>query len=228
MPFFFFGNNSEHDKSEAIERLIEQSSPRPEFFLMVVLSVIMATLGLLVDSMTVVIGSMLIAPVLYPLLTFSMGIVMLDYKIFFQTLYTIIKSLLFAIISSVVVTYIFSYYDPYDPTLILEILASTKLSFAHFAIAVVAGFAASFALIKPHLNETLPGVAVSVALVSPIATVGIGLARFDWFIASNALILLVMNILGIIFSSFLVFSFMNFYRKRHVAKKAIKKEESQD
>lgn len=225
MGFLFFGKNIEKDKSEAVESLIAQSAPRPEFFLMVVFSVVMATLGLLIDSVAVVIGSMLIAPVLYPILAFSMGIVMLDFKMTFTTLYTILKSLLFAVVAAVGITYVFSYFDP---AITAELLARTQPTLAHFGVAVVAGLAASFALVKPHLNETLPGVAVSVALVPPIAAIGIGLARLDWFVASNATILLVANILGIMVSSFLVFSVLNLYAKRHVAKRAIKKEEEEE
>lgn len=71
----------------------------------------------------------------------------------------------------------------------------------------------------------MPGVAISVALIPPLAVVGIGLARGEWFIISSALMLFLLNIGGIIFASIVVFSTMNFYIRRKVAQISIAKDE---
>ena len=67
---------SDEDKSKAVEKLITDSTPDFDFFLLMTLSMLMATFGLLIDSAAVVIGSMLIAPLLSPIFSFSLGIVM--------------------------------------------------------------------------------------------------------------------------------------------------------
>ncbi len=72
---------TEEDKAKAIKDLIYNSSPRQDFFLMILLSVLMATFGLLLNSPAVVIGSMLVAPILFPIMGLSMGIVMVDSKL---------------------------------------------------------------------------------------------------------------------------------------------------
>jgi len=53
-------------------------------------------------------------------------------------------------------------------------------------VAIVAGFAAAYSLVKPQINEALPGVAISVALIPPIAVIGYGLAHLDWSIMNGA------------------------------------------
>ena len=105
-----------------------------------------------------------------------------------------------------------------------EILARTQPSLIYGTVAMIAGLAASFALIKPQLSATLPGTAISVALIPPLAVTGIGVARFDWGMITNSFILFLINAIGIIFASMVVFSLMHLYVKRDVASKTIKKE----
>jgi len=84
---------TEEDKAKAIEGLIASSSPRQDFFLMVVLSVLMATFGLLLNSPAVIIGSMLVAPILFPIMGLSMGIVMVQKKLIKRSVRTILQSM---------------------------------------------------------------------------------------------------------------------------------------
>lgn len=210
------------DKNDAVQNLISHSVPSKDFFLMIILAILMATFGLLIDSMAVVVGSMLIAPVLYPILSLSMGIVMSDFKLVSKSFSTLLKVIVFSIIASALVTLLFV---PDKVPYTSEIIARTYPSLIVAAIGIVAGFAASFALVKPKLNETLPGIAVSVALVPPLAVIGIGLARFDIQMVFKSLLYFGINAVGIIFTSMIVFSFMNFYAKRELAEQTVKKEE---
>jgi uncharacterized hydrophobic protein (TIGR00271 family) len=216
-----FDTLSEKDKADAIEWLIRGSTPRQDFFLMIVLSVLMATFGLLIDSSAVVIGSMLIAPMLYPVLGLSMGIIMSDMKLVSRSFYTVFKSVVFGIIAAFAAAAFFSS----QQVLTSEIVLRTQPSLPYIAIAIIAGLAASFAMVKPHLNETLPGIAISVALIPPLAVVGIGLARFDWNIISKSFVLFMVNIIGIVFASMVTFSLMNLYVKRGLAAETALKED---
>jgi uncharacterized hydrophobic protein (TIGR00271 family) len=224
MRIVVFDNITNKEKSAALKTMIEHSTPRQDFFLLVILSVSMATIGLLQNNAAVIIGSMLIAPVLYPLLGIAMGTVMADKMLISRSLGTLAKSILIGVLASVIVT-LLTYVpgDGFEAT--TEIILRTSPSLLNAATAIIAGLAASFALVKPQLNETLPGVAISVALVPPLAVFGIGLATLNWKIAINSMVLFLINVLGIVFACVMVFSIMNFYAKRQVADETIKKED---
>ncbi|HMR00861.1 MAG TPA: TIGR00341 family protein [Candidatus Gracilibacteria bacterium] len=226
MRITVFDNIANKEKSEAVDKLITQSTPRQDFLLLVILSVLMASIGLLQNNVATVIGSMLIAPVLYPILGIAMGIVMANSQLIVRSLGTLAKSIIIGLGTAIVITLLV--YPPggiHAFQLTQEIALRMDPSLADVAIAIVSGLAASFALVKPQLSETLPGVAISVALVPPLAVLGIGIAVQDFVIASNALVLFIINILGIMFACVMVFSVMNFYVQRSEAKEVIKKED---
>ncbi len=217
-----FNNITEEEKSGAIEKLIANSVPSNDFFLMVILSVLMATFGLLIDSTAVVVGSMLIAPILYPILGLSMGIIMSDNLLITKSFTTFMKASILGIIVSAGVTLLFS---SQTNGISAEIISRTEPSLISFMIGAIAGFAAAFAIVKKKLNDMLPGVAISVALIPPLAVVGIGLASFDINILINSLLMFLLNAIGIIFTAVIVFSLMNFYNKRKEAEHLVIKEE---
>lgn len=218
IPFLY--NISGREKDQTIEKLISRSVPSRGFFVMIVLSALMATLGVLLDSVAVLIGSMLIAPILYPILSCSMGIVMLDMKLFGQSIFTIVKAVVLSVIAAIVLTLLF----PNHGVNPLGVIAFMQPSWLYAAIALVAGFAASFALSREELNETLPGVAVSVALIPPVAVIGVAIARLEWELALDATNLFIISVTGLLLSSSIVFLFMNFFAKKRVAKKVLKEE----
>lgn len=214
-----FNSSSSGEKGDAVKKLIEQSTPNTDFFLMVLLSVAMASFGLVLNSAAVVIGAMLIAPVLSPILSLAMGIVMFNENVIRRAVFTLAKSLAFAIGTAFVIGLFFASKSDMQAT---EIVSRTAPSLIDAAVAIVAGFAASFALVKPKLSEAIPGIAISVSLVPPLAVTGLGLATLDFAVAKGAFLLFFINILGIIFASVFVFSSMNLYTKRGTADRAIK------
>lgn len=207
---------SEGEKSAAVKKLIGASTPHFDFFFLTVLSVLMATFGLLEDSAAVVIGSMLIAPVLFPILSLSLSIVMSDYKLIQRSGMTLVKALVLGVAASLLATLFFGTGYEFTP----EILARTQPTLISIAIAIVAGFAVAYTMAREELSETLPGIAVAVALIPPLATIGIGLAFLNWSVVAGAAVFLIVNVVGIVFASMLVFSLMNLYVKRGVASRA--------
>jgi uncharacterized hydrophobic protein (TIGR00271 family) len=222
MPLLIFDSLEEKDKSKAVEQLISASSPRHDFFVMIGLSILMATFGLLLDNPAIVIGSMLIAPLLYPALSMAMGIEMYDPKLIWRSLFTILKSTLLGIVLAALVALAFvkSNYQ-----LSPDALAWTESYTSYILIAIIAGFAASYAFVKPLLNERLPGVAISVALIPPVALIGIGLAMLDWEVVQQALFIYLINVASIVGVSTFVFARMKLSVHKQVAVKAVKKEE---
>jgi uncharacterized hydrophobic protein (TIGR00271 family) len=213
---------SDADKSKAIEKLITESTPDFDFFLLMTLSILMSTLGLLVDSAAVVIGSMLIAPLLSPVVSISLGVVMSDVKLISRSLTTVLKSVTVGIFAAVVATLFFG---TGSESITSEVVSRTSPSLVYFFVALISGFAISYTIVRPELSATLPGAAVAVALVPPLAVIGVGIAELQWSIVSGATMLFLLNIIGILFASMLVFSLMDIYGKKKVAEKTIQKEE---
>jgi len=218
-----FHNLAESEKNDAVENIIQHATPRQDFFLMLTLSVSMATFGILLNSTVILVGSMLIAPLLYPLLSLSLGIIVADQKLVGRSIYTLLKSIGYSLAAGFTIGFLFSTHS--TPVVLPFGVAGEPSALMYAVVAAIAGFAAAFAMTKPHLNETLPGVAISVALVPPLAAAGIALAAFDWEIFSTALLLFVVNIIGIAFSAMIVFALLRFGVKKTVAQEVIKKEE---
>lgn len=217
-----FRNVSETEKNAAVESVIQHATPRQDFFLMLVLSVAMAAFGFLLGSTVIVVGSMLIAPLLYPILSLALGVIVADQKLIARSFYTLGKSILFALATGFVIGFLFSSHTAES---LLPFGSSSPSSLMYALVAAVAGFAAAFAVTKPHLNETLPGVAISVSLVPPLAAAGIALALADWAAFSYALLLFLVNIIGIVFSAMIVFALFHFAVKTEVAHEVVRKEE---
>jgi len=219
-----FNNLTEKDKNDAIENIIQHASPRKDFFLMMVLSVAMATFGIILNSVVILIGSMLIAPLLYPILSLALGIITSDRKLMGRSILTLAQSVVFSLITAFIIGFLFA---PRETILSFSLDATVggSPSLIYAIIAAIAGFAATFAATKSYLNNALPGVAISVALVPPLATTGVGLALWNWDLISSALLLFLVNIIGILFSAMIVFSLMRFAFKKQVTQEVVKEEE---
>ncbi len=209
-----FDNVNERDKTLAIEDLIEDSTPRPSFFFLVICSVLMATFGLIVNNAAVVIGSMLIAPILSPILSLALGVVVSDRDIIARSFVTLVKSTAYGLGCAAIATLLFGHgHDLLNE----EILSRTQPSIIYLMIAIVAGLATAFARVKPDLNEALPGTAIAVALMPPLAVSGIGIATLNATVAYGAFEMFLINAIGIIVAAMVMFSLMNFYTKREQA-----------
>ncbi|MCK4968345.1 MAG: TIGR00341 family protein, partial [Candidatus Aenigmarchaeota archaeon] len=208
------------EKGAVVNKLIAYSSPSYNFFLMFLLSIVITTLGLLVSSPTVVIGGMLIAPVLYPILSLSMGVVTANFKLIKRSCLLLLEVIIFSVILAFIISLFIT-----NKSINFEILTRTRPSMIYFFIAFVSGIAASYALSKPKLSEVLPGVAIAVSVLPPLAVCGIALAFFEWSMAVGAFSLFFLNIIGIIFASIIVFSLLGFYEKRRQIDRKIEIEE---
>lgn len=212
----------DNDKAAVVRKLMQSSTPDFDFFYLVGLSVLMATLGLMLDSASIVIGSMLLAPLMYPILGVALGLVMSNGSVLTRSFLTLLKSFIIGLGLSSVAAVLFGDSAAYATS---EIMARIEPNLVHFIVALVAGLAVSFALAQPEWSETLPGIAISVALIPPLATVGVGIAAFDLAIVSGSLVLLAINLIGIIFAAMVSFSLMNLYQKQNIASSTIKRED---
>jgi len=219
-----FDNITERDKIVAIKDLIDDSTPRPSFFFLVVLSVLMAACGLLINNAAVIIASMLIAPILSPILSLALGIVIADGNLISRSFFTLLKSAGYAIGLSAIITWLlwnFTSSADFMIELNAEILSRIQPSIVYLLIAIIAGTATAFARIKPDVSDALPGTAIAVALVPPLATIGIGIATLRLDVVSGALSMFILNSIGIILAAMIMFSLMNLYTKKTVIEKTV-------
>jgi len=214
---------TEKEKVVAVARLVKASTGDFDFYLFAILGVVMATVGLLLNSPEVIIGSMLIAPVLYPMLSLGLALVLSDGALLWRSVRTICISLVVAVVVSFMATMVFDVFGNYSAT--TQLTARAVPSALFFFVALVSGFAASYALVHANLNEMLPGVAISVALVPPLAAVGVGLALADVSVAGGAFGLFVLNVAGITLASMIAFTLMDLHGTHRIVGSAIKQEE---
>jgi uncharacterized hydrophobic protein (TIGR00271 family) len=198
-------------KQEVLEQLSQASSPGFDFFLMVLLSCGIATFGLITDSTAVIIGAMLVAPLMSPILGLSLASVVARGRIFRRAALALIEGTAMAIVLSTFLGWL-SKILPFDFLIVLpnEVIARTHPSPFDLGIALAGGAAAAYALANPRLSATLPGVAIATAIMPPLCTVGIGLATSNWSVALGATLLFVTNLAAISFAGILVFVSLGF------------------
>jgi uncharacterized hydrophobic protein (TIGR00271 family) len=221
-----FDNITEKDKILAVKNLIDDSTPRPSFFFLVILSVLMAACGLIINNVAIIIASMLIAPILSPILSLALGIVIADGKLISRSFFTLIKSAGWGVGLSAVTTWLlwnFTSSANFMMELNPEIIERTEPSVVYLLIALIAGAATAFARVKPDLSEALPGTAIAVALVPPLAVIGIGIATLHLNVASGAFAMFILNAIGIILSAMVMFSLMNIYTKKSLIAQSVAK-----
>jgi uncharacterized hydrophobic protein (TIGR00271 family) len=212
------------DKASLIRKLVENGTPDFDYFYLIGLSTLMATLGLLLDSSSIVIGSMLIAPLMYPILGVSLGLVMMhtNISLLSRALTTLSKSLAVGLGLSVLAAFFFGDAAMYQTA---EVMARTVPSHLHLLVALVAGAAVSYMLARPEWGDALPGVAIAVALIPPLASIGIGVAYWDVVIIKGASLILFLNLFGIIAVSVVIFLLMNLSEKENIANSTMKRED---
>ncbi len=212
------------DKASLIRKLVENGTPDFDYFYLIGSSTLMATLGLLLDSGSIVIGSMLIAPLMYPILGVSLGLVMMSDNTFLlqRSISTLVKSLAAGLGLSVIAAFFFGNEAMYQSA---EVMSRTVPSHLHLLVAIVAGAAVSYMLAKPEWGEALPGVAIAVALIPPLASIGIGIAAGSVVIIKGATMILFLNLFGIISAAVVIFLLMNLSEKEYIAESTLKKED---
>ncbi|NNE88777.1 MAG: TIGR00341 family protein [Silicimonas sp.] len=158
----------------------------------VILSTIVAALGMLTDSLAVVVGAMVIAPLLGPNLAFAVGVALGDGKMIGRAMITNFVGIALAFGLSVLIGYLWEMGDEIPS----ELMARSDVRFDGLVIAVASGAAAALSLVT-GVSSALVGVMVAVALLPPTSAVGIFLATGHTDHALGALLLLGVNIVSV-------------------------------
>jgi uncharacterized hydrophobic protein (TIGR00341 family) len=170
----------------------------PDFMIMVVLSTIVAAIGLNSDGIAAVIGAMVIAPLLGPILGFSMGAALGDYSLLRQSGFTLTVGVSIALAASILLSFMM----PVDFES-RELMSRAEVRLDGVALALAAGGAAALSLTR-GAGMALVGVMVAAALLPPGAAIGLFLGSGEWDLALRAGLLLGLNIACLVLSALVV------------------------
>jgi len=186
------------------------------YWLGILFSAGIATLGLVLNSPAVIIGAMLISPLMNPIMATGLGLATGDLYLAFKALIKLLLSILVAVALSAVLVWTLPFHSITN-----EILSRINPTLLDLGVALLSGLAGSVAVTRSNSGEgvtTLPGVAIAVALMPPLCTVGFGIGSgWSWSIIGGASLLFLTNLVAIVFSAFLIFLLtgMNTSEVRH-------------
>ena len=171
-----------------------------DFMMMMCLSTAIASLGLIQNSTAVVIGAMVVAPLMTPLIGAGLALVQGNTMFFRDS----IKAMGFGIGAALLISLFLGFVVPMEQ-LTPELLARGAPTIIDLGVAFLSGAAAAYAVARPSLLGALAGVAIAAALVPPLATVGISLAEGVWKISEGAAILFATNLVAIILGAAFIY-----------------------
>jgi len=201
-----FLNLPPESKEEISTKISKESEGDALYWIEIILSSLIATFGLLQNSVAVIIGAMLIAPLLRPIQGLGFGMTTGQPSHLGRSSKLLLKSFLL----SVIVAYFFTLLVPLRSET-TEILARTAPNLLDFFIAVASGILALLALYYKQLSESIAGVAMAAALMPPLAVIGIELAMGQYDLAWGSCFLFLTNLFAILVVSMFMFLFYGFY-----------------
>ncbi len=194
----------EEQKATAIREALYSSIERNahldvNFVVLVILSTVVATIGLIENNIAVVIGAMVIAPLLGPNLALALGTSLGDWGLMARSLRTNIAGVAIAGGMAVVIGMLWP--DVLDSP---ELMSRTVVGLDSIALALASGAAAALS-ITSGLPSVLVGVMVAVALLPPTATAGLMLGAGNYPLAGGAALLLAVNVVCVNLSAKVIF-----------------------
>ncbi|MGV8828612.1 MAG: DUF389 domain-containing protein [Breznakibacter sp.] len=202
----YFNLESELDNPDRIhEEIIKGIVFKGTNLWILVFAIIVASVGLNMNSTAVIIGAMLISPLMGPINGMGYSIATYNYELFKQS----IKNFSFAVLASLIASTTYFALSPIA-TAHSELLARTSPTIYDVMIAFFGGLAGIVAISSKHKGNVIPGVAIATALMPPLCTAGYGLAttQFDYFF--GAIYLFTINTVFIAIASVVISQILKF------------------
>ncbi len=193
----------------------QSSRPNINYFVLIALSAIIATLGLILNSPAVIIGAMLVAPLMSPIVATAVGVVFGDIRTLRSALNSTLQGVLLAVFTAMLFALVVPGLTPTP-----EMLARTQPNLVDLMVALASGAAGAYAIGRHEVGAALPGVAIAAALMPPVCTIGIGFvlgaSQVGYLgIAFGALLLLIANLAGMIFAATITFLLLGLRPPNH-------------
>ena len=186
-----------------------------------VCSIIIASVGLNIDSTAVIIGAMLISPLMGPIRGIGFGVGTNNLVLIKRS----VKNVGITVAVSVFTSYLYFLITPVDQ-LTNQLFLRTAPNFLDVIIAFTGGLAGVIAAVKGKNDTVIPGVAIATALMPPLCTAGYGLANGEWHYFFGASYLFLINTVLITLSTILVVRYMNFPKHKYFDSKIERKVKS--
>ena len=203
MPIFNFNwiSTTPERRDQVVEDISAGSEPGSRFYLLLSTSALIAAFGLMANSTAVIIGAMLVSPLMTPIIGTALGLVIGDGKLFANSLRSVVIGVVLAIVSSAILGFL-----PLALDATPEMLARVQPTLLDLMVAILAGFAGSYAMIDEKVSPALPGVAIAVAIVPPLSNTGICLSLGYYAGAFGSFTLFFANFLSILLVAALTFA----------------------
>lgn len=203
VPLFSFA--SEERFRELFTSLRQDAKLDSIYITLMVLSTLLATIGLFQSSTAVVIGAMLLAPLMAPIVSLAMGLLRGNIELLKKSIIKIVTGIVIALLASSIITQLFPY-----KMITEEMLARQSPSLLDLAVAIVSGIAGAYSKSYKEIIQSLAGVAIAVALVPPLAVAGIGIGRGDLGFFIQSFLLFSTNLIGITLAATFTFRFLGY------------------
>lgn len=198
-------HNGEQKKDKVLENVTSNISFRGSNLWILACAIIIASVGLNVNSTAVIIGAMLISPLMGPIV--GAGFALGTYN--FPLLKKSVKNLLIATVVSLFVSALYFYISPFKDVQ-SELLARTAPNIYDVLIAFFGGLVGVIAITRVEKGNPIPGVAIATALMPPLCTAGFGLATFNFSFFLGAFYLYTINCFFICIATFLVVKYLHY------------------
>lgn len=181
-------------------------------------AVIIASVGLNVNSTAVIIGAMLISPLMGPIVGAGFALGIYDFNLLQRSL----KNLLNATVVSLTFSALYFLISPFKDVQ-SELLARTSPNIYDILIAFFGGVVGVIAVTRVEKGNPIPGVAIATALMPPLCTAGYGLATLQWQFFFGAFYLYCINCVFIGVATFVIIKYLRYAPKKQVDKKSDKR-----
>ena len=180
------------------------------FFVLLFLATVIATYGVVNNSVALIIGAMIVAPLMTPIMAVSLSAVTGDSRNIVRSMSLVIEGTAMVVGSAYALAAIL-------PGVIqtagnISVTSRTSASLIDLVVALAAGAAGAFATSREDISDALPGVAIAVSLVPPLSVVGVCLSARQGHQAWGAFLLFLTNFLAIVAAGLIVFAIMGYNR----------------
>lgn len=205
-------------QDEIYNRLVNGAAIRGTNMCVLILAILIASIGLNMNSTAVIIGAMLISPLMGSIMAVAYGIASGDLKIVRRYFLGFLLQIFICLVTS---TIYFSITPISNST--SELLARTTPTIWDVLIAVFGGLAGIIGMTRKEKSNVIPGVAIATALMPPLCTAGYGIAMRQWHYFGGAFYLFTLNSYFICLSSIVVLLILKVPRHSILERKAKKR-----
>jgi len=198
-------HNGEEDKNNVLDIVKSNVSFRGSNLWILACAIVVASVGLNVNSTAVIIGAMLISPLMGPIVGAGFGLGIYDFDLLKKSL----KNLFIATIVSLIVSTTYFFLSPFKE-LQSELLARTSPNVYDIFIAFFGGLVGVIATTRVEKGNPIPGVAIATALMPPLCTAGYGLALGNFKFFFGAMYLYAINCVFICIATFIIVKFLKY------------------